>query len=224
MPASHARKRRPAKRRRVGTSLALPRTTGHDLAWCGTTNIPRLPGDTPQVFTIVQQLPDAQITQVANAVGAVAYQFSFGQLDQYAQLGYIFDQYRFDLIEVTFRPQANANPMTLAAVIVPQLYTAIDYDDGATVSLALIRQYQNCLVSTNETQVRRFTPALAMAAYSGSAFTAYAHRQHQWVDCNSNSVPHYGVKACIDAGATGQTLLQTWNVSFRVRISFQNTR
>jgi len=196
---------------------------GCELVWVGTTNVPRLPAVTEQVVTMVQQLPDQLISQVANSVGAGSYVFTFGQLDQYAQLGYVFDQYRFDCIEVTFRPTGNAIPLQVAAVVVPQLYTAIDYDDNGTLTLPLIRAYANCALSTAETQVRRFVPAMAVAAYAGT-FTAYAARQRQWCDCASIAIQHYGIKYCIDAGNTGQTLLQTWNVSFRVRVSFKYIR
>jgi hypothetical protein len=192
--------------------------------WIGQTNPPFMrPVGTDETFTVIQSIGNAYIAQTAASVNVGVYTYTFSLLDQYASWAAVFDQYRIDVIETTFRPTNLGSSLSLpASIITPCLYTIIDFDDNTTpTGLAYMRQYESLSVSQNETVVRTFEPHVALAAYSG-AFTSYANAARQWIDASSSGVAHYGCKWAIDAGAAGQTLLQAWNVSIRMKVSFRN--
>jgi hypothetical protein len=176
-----------------------------------------------QVFSVVQSSADTLISQTATTPYLVAYAYSFQNLDQFAVFAGVFDQYRFDEIEVAFRPMYTANPLGSAAItIVPSLYVVVDYDDFSTPSnIAYLREYSNCSISQYETVVRRFTPHIALAAYTGS-FNGYQNAVAPWCDAAAYTIQHYGVKVGIDPGIVGQTALQSWTVTTRFRVSFRN--
>lgn len=182
-------------------------------------------GAASKLYSFVQTFDQSTISQTATTphFGSFVIQLSF--LDNVTPFTTLFDQYRFDWCECIFRPMYTAQALTaLSSVIVPQLYTVIDYDDPTPLStLNGMREYQNLQMSELETVVRRFKPHAALAAYTGS-FSGYGNLESPWIDCASSTVQHYGVKYAIDAGDTGQTALQTWNCTMRVGVSFRNVR
>jgi hypothetical protein len=143
--------------------------------------------------------------------------------DQWAQLAYVFDQYRIEAVEVTFRPQFTSNGMEAGTnILVPTLYTVVDYDDANAIPITNLRQYDSCLQSLYETQVRRFTPHCAAAMYQASAFSGYGNVTAPWIDASTPGVQHFGVKYAITAGNAGQTVLQNWTITVRAKMSFRN--
>jgi len=137
----------------------------------------------------------------------------------------LFDQYRIDYVEVTFRPQYNMSTISSqSSQVNPVLYTVIDYDDATNVAAVTdLQQYSNCKECRfDETCVRRFQPRIAQAVYSG-AFTSFGNTRG-WVDCASAGVQWYGIKSGCSGGASGQTNLQSWTVQFKVALSFRNVR
>jgi hypothetical protein len=192
--------------------------------WAGTTVPPVIRSVENRVFSFCQDLAPTYplIGQTATTESDGGFNFTLQQLDQYAQLIYVFDQYRFDAIEVTFRPQFTSNGMEAGTnIVVPLLYTVVDYDDSNAIPITTLRQYDDCAQSLYETQVRRFTPHCATAMYQGS-FAGYGNVASPWIDCSSSTVQHYGVKFGITAGNTGQTVLQNWAVTVRAKVSFKN--
>jgi hypothetical protein len=178
-----------------------------------------------QVFTVVQSTGNTLLQQGASFnYGGLSTKFS--DLSQNAQLAYVFDQYRIDEVQYTFRPMFTANPMNSSGTTyAPMLYVVVDYDDIASLTPAYFYQaYANCNQSVYETVSVSFTPHVAVGIYGGSTFTAYGNRSRQWIDCSSSAVPHYGIKYGCDAGGAGQTNFQSWVVSCRMRISFKNVR
>jgi hypothetical protein len=187
--------------------------------------VPRMRTPDNQSFTIVQTSGNTILQQSGSfAYGALSTKFS--DLSQNAQLAYVFDQYRIEEVQHTFRPMFTANQLPSSSTFyLPMLYVVIDYDDIATLTPAYFYQaYANCNTSMCETVSVTYRPHIAMAAYGGSTFTAYANQSNQWIDCSSSSVPHYGVKYGCDAGGAGQTSFQSFVISTRIRISFKNVR
>jgi len=194
----------------------------------------RLPGidvvlDTgnSRIYQFEQYTGDGSVAQVSTTPILGAFQFAMSGLDQYATFAALFDQYRLDWIECMFSPMFRANAMAgTNAVAVAMIYTAVDYDDASTPgSEAVVRQYQNCIChDDSEPFVIRWKPAIALAAYGGSAFTSYANRQGQWIDWSSSGVPHYGLKYAITPGQSGQTTYQVWNLTTRLYFSCKNVR
>jgi len=185
--------------------------------------LPLIRTDEDQIYTIVQNTADYTLSQAAITPAFLSFNFSLDQLAQYASFTTLFDQYRFEEVQVIIRPMYTFIGAALSTVRVPMLYSVIDYDDNATPgTLAVLQEYSNCAISEAETTVATFTPHIAMAAYDGSVFTSFANRSKVWIDAAYPSVKHYGVKMGCDGGVSGQTTLQAWNIAVRYRISFKN--
>jgi hypothetical protein len=211
---ARARARTPYKgKARPNTSVGMSRFPH---SWVGFENPPRLLS-TDSTCTVTQDIAGALATQAAGAAvfGAVAVQFVF--LDQQATLAALFDEYRIDLLQVTFRPHANDNPMTAATTIVPQLITVIDLDDSTPpTTLASMREYDGTVISVFETQVRTLKPGMVTA--SGE------NRISPWLDMAVPNVPHFGVKWGVEAGAGAQTVFQVWSIQIRMQVTMRHVR
>jgi len=164
-------------------------------------------------------------SQTATAPNFAAYYFILSQLDNASAYTTLYDQYRVDWIEWVCRPMYTSNALSPATNIVPQIYSVIDYDDAnvTSYSINIMRSYESCAIRELESFGRKIKPHVAIAAYSG-AFTSFENVESPWIDSASPNVQHYGMKLGVDPGATGQTNLQSWNVSCRVQCSFRNVR
>ncbi len=180
------------------------------------------PADDSKSYKFSQWVFNITATQTAltNAVGAFSY--SLSNLDQYTSFTGLFDQYRITKISIQFRPMfTNFTPSS--STLVPLIYTACDFDDDNNPTISGIKEYQNCQVHEYETFTHVFTPHAAIAAYSGS-FTSYANMAKPWIDVASPNVKHFGLKYAIEAGISGQTQLQSWNISSRLEVEFKHVR
>jgi len=176
-----------------------------------------------QIYTIVQT--NDGLTQQTSSFNNGVMGFTLNSWSQYTQFAAVFDQYRIEEVQVVFRPMFTANQVSGSTTFyIPTLYVVADYDDSTSLTTAAaFESYTNCNMSVNETVAVRLTPHSAQAAYSG-AFTSYANKTYQWIDCSSPGVVHYGIKWGIDAGGAGQTSFQSWKIQVRQRISFRNIR
>jgi hypothetical protein len=198
----------------------------YGMSWIGNTVPPRLTQSDNQIYTIQQDLQSTFFSQSSSGASIGASGFEFLYLDQYATLQAVFDQYRVDALEFTFRPTFTANSLTTAlggSFIPPNLYTVIDYDDLTIPSgLAALRECSNCTTSLYETVVRRFKPHIAVAAFN-SSFTSSMNVAAPWIDTASANVIHYGVKYGTEPASITNDL-QIWSVIGRVQISFRNVK
>jgi hypothetical protein len=186
----------------------------------GTTVIPRgIRCRDNQVHEVVQSSAETQLVQTYPAFANAPYFFSLSQIDQATQWTAVFDQYRIAEIEVTIRPAFNVGQ---AGVNTVNWYSVVDYDDANPLtSAASMREYGNCLISQYETQVRRFTPHAAIAAYQGT-FVGFANVVAPWLDAASTTVQHYSIKLGMDPGPAAIVTAQTLTVQFKYRIQFRN--
>jgi hypothetical protein len=203
--------------RRALTSNALPRvipSTGQTSSRYGASD----PYGN-KLFLFKQNLPDTYFASGTALVGT-AYTYNVSALDNASALAAIFDQYRIDRIQVTFRPLNVATPLVNTAssgFLAPLIYTAIDYDDNsAPTAVAQIRDYQTCSSHLYETFTLDFHPHAA-ATVGGSAGMNVTS---PWIDWAYPSIPHYGVKAVIQGGTAG--FEQQWTVSIVMYISNRN--
>jgi len=170
-------------------------------------------------FVQIQTLPSV-VTSSTSVPTFISIGSSLNALPQAASFQALFDQYRIKEVELWFEPATSTVTGSTSTTSTGQTYSVIDYDDGnnlTSVSAAL--QYQNCLVSdVSHGHYRRFRPHVAIAAYSGSTFTAYANQSSQWIDVVSSGTPHYGFKAVIDV--TSAAVM--FNATSRIHIEFRN--
>lgn len=139
-----------------------------------------------------------------------------------AYTGYtaIFDQYRIDLVEVTFIPRLDQ--VSTVGNYAGLLSTVIDYDDATNLtSVSEAMDYSSCLTVAGDKPFRRVVkPHVALAAYSGTVFTSFANQERQWLDAGSPGVVHYGVKTAW----TATSVPYFYDVLWRAVFSFRSAR
>jgi len=190
---------------------------------------PQMPlqGSLNKIYAYRQFVYTTAITQTAGAVTAGAINMTLGQVPQFATFNSLYDAYRIDYMEITFRSRNTDNGLLSAAVqVIPLIYTAVDKDDSTTPTLAQIIEYQG--VQTHPTSLEQFTirfaPATRGLIWDGAAAQAGARLTKQWIDAAQTGIPHYGLKYVITAGVGGQTSLATWDVDLYCGVSFKNVR
>ncbi len=184
----------------------------------------RVPMELPrrqQIITITRTVKKAELF-VGNVETTGAYAFALSDLPGYTDFTSLFDQYRIAQITARFIPGVSLFGASTTTTDVPDLHTAIDYDDAsAPASVDTLRQMSTHQVTPNQQYVERvFTPRFAVAAYSG-AFTSYAQsRPGQWIDSNSPSVEHYGIKQGLTAVsvASGSYLLYNLECTYVIQL------
>lgn len=133
-----------------------------------------------------------------------------------ASLAAVYDTYRIIAVKVVFVPVSPLETGNLSAPI----YTVLDYDDSTAVAITGLVQYDTLKVSPPDTFFERtFTPAIAVAVYSG-AFTSFGQRRLQWLDCSSDGVVHYGLKYAVPSSGNAPN----WQTSVHAIIQFKNSR
>jgi hypothetical protein len=172
-----------------------------------------------RLYCIKQNLPDTYVASGTALVGT-AYTYNVSALDNASGFASIFDQYRIDRIQVTFRPLNIATPLVNTATsgfIAPLIYSVVDYDDNsAPTAVAQLRDYQNCTSNLYETFTKDFHPHAAATVGGSSGMNV----KSPWIDWAYPSIPHYGVKLVIQAGTAG--FEQQWSVSVVMYISNRN--
>jgi hypothetical protein len=150
--------------------------------------------------------------------------FYLAQISNQSNFTALFDQYKIDYLEYTFRPQANATTLVTTSTV-PRFITAIDYDDSNTPgSLAALEEYMSAETHFTDTFTRRFRPKILTMIWDGSNPAPGGSTTAPWIDCAQNLIPHYGLKYGIEAGSVAQTAFQTWFMDLYVGISFRNVR
>jgi hypothetical protein len=156
-------------------------------------------------------------------------QFTFNDLSQEGTFAGLFDQYRIDLVEMILTPSNSVVDLHSAASpnqVNPQVYVVADFDDAtALASIAAAQQYDNCK-EFNGTQGCHIIirPAISPAIWAGGAFSGYAVEGPQWLDCNSDTIPHYGLKFVVQGLNATSTEFYQWNIQCFYHLSFQNVR
>lgn len=171
--------------------------------------------------------PYLQATAGAALPFAVA--FTLADVLQATSFAGLFDQYRFDRVEMKIVPTSTAiNTLSLTSpnATVPMLYTVLDFDDSTVpANLGAVIQYDNLqVVPYGEGLFITLKPSWTPAIYQVGAFSGYGVEAAGWIDCNSSTVPHYGVKGCITELPASSTENVIWNVLCKYYISFQNVR
>jgi len=142
--------------------------------------------------------------------------FTSANIDQFSSFAAVFDQYRFDVIEVWIMSEQNFQTNTT------DYATVIDYDDvNALTTYQEALDYSNVIESQYlDGHYHRFVPHCAVASFSG-AFTSYANIASPWIDCASTGVQHYGIKM---AAKVNTVATSRFDMRVRITASFRNVR
>jgi hypothetical protein len=168
-------------------------------------------------FNIIQTTKLARISSSITIEVDGGYNFTFNQINQYTELSNVFDQYRFVLIEIMFKPTIQALSAGSQSAL---FYSAIDTDDSSSTTAASVRDYPGC--KTTECflpHTHTWAPHVAIAAYAG-AFTSFANETSPWIDVASPNVQHYGLKYAFDV----TTVPFTYDVIARIHVQLRNVR
>jgi len=173
------------------------------------------------------QLPTIQAT--VNATTPFAMAFSLQDLNQVASLTALFDQYRFDKVELKLIPQSTSiNVMNTASPndTPPKILAVLDFDDSiAPASLAAVQEYDNVqIVTYGEGLMITLLPSYTPAVFAAGAFSGYAVQRAGWLDCANQAVAHYGIKGIVTALQALSTSGVYWDVAAKYYVSFRNTR
>jgi len=143
---------------------------------------------------------------VANSVAAVfgSIQFTLGMLPNVSEFTALYDQYRINKIKVVLVPALtglDGNPQS-TSYYMPNFHSILDYDDSnAPTALSQLMEHPNYRRTRGQRDHKRyFTPAVAAEIYQSGVSTSYSQKFKQWLDLASTSVPHYGLKYCVDVG------------------------
>jgi hypothetical protein len=128
----------------------------------------------------------------------------------------VFDQYKFDEIEVWIEPVISQSS---AIALVSNYATAVDVDDANTpAAFTDVNDHQSAVVSNGEAgHYHHWKPHVATAVYSG-AFTSFANEPACWIDSASPNVQHYGLKFATNS-ATSTAII--YSLTVRARVSFR---
>lgn len=129
-----------------------------------------------------------------------AWPFSLSSLPNYTEFVNLYESYKISRIKVKFIFSANSNNVSTAAttVCLPNIYAVVDNNDStALTNITDYLQYRYCKIRRLDSPTSLYLkPSFDVAAYSG-VFTSYAQKTG-WVDTDSPSVLHYGIKFAID--------------------------
>lgn len=163
--------------------------------------------------------------------------FSFQDIAQAANFEALFDQFRFDKVEVKFVPHSNSvNLLTSASPNngAPTLFVVADFDDEVSVTtVPAIGEYDNVQAAVyGEGIFVTLKPAMSPALYtpaSGGSFTGTEVERAGWIALpagggQGTTAPHFGIKGLVSGLATSSTETCIWNVYMKYYLSFRNTR
>lgn len=148
-----------------------------------------------------------------------SYQFVLSSLPGYTDFTDLFDEYKIDKVKITWMPDTQQS-LENAGIGGTTCFTALDFDDSATVLLSGLQQYETCqLHNALRPFTRTVVPRFAVGAYSG-AFTSYKNTSG-WIDVASTSVIHYGIKVCLPQQSGSPN---TYTPVMEMWVSFRHTR
>jgi hypothetical protein len=137
--------------------------------------------------------------------------FALNSFANSAEYTGLFDQYRFDQIEVWLEPAASST------AVYGTIATAVDLDDANVPTMTSVLDKQGALISSGaDGHYHRWAPHVAVSEYSGT-FTSFGNVPATWVDSASPGVQHYGFKAYFSA----TPVALSYNLTVRAIVSFR---
>jgi hypothetical protein len=216
---------------RVLASARARRTTSRGLATPNQTQLGSIgrslttqnsSSNNPGILTIRKSIEIGTLASSSTMTVNGAAAFALNNIYDYTSWAAVYDLYRITLIKVMFIPVANLSPNGTNPSV-SYLSAAVDFDDITVPSApAEIINYQNHIIlGPSGSGTLTWKPRVALAAYSG-AFTSYASKEDQWIDCSSASVEHYGLKYSLKQATT--TSIHNWLAFAELTVQFKNQR
>jgi hypothetical protein len=180
-------------------------------------DVPRMRLANKRVYTTAFSYTAINITGNSATPNNGALTFALANASDYTSWTNCFDSYRIVQVHVEFVPASIG--LTGTSNMNGILYSAIDYDDATTLDSTGLLQYDTVqVVNSPQFFERRLQPRAAKALYSGVAFSGYGQDTAPWIDANSPSVQHYGIKysqSITSSAVTTYSVIVTMFVNFR---------
>lgn len=146
----------------------------------------------------------------------LAYSFSLSDLPNATEIKALYQQYKIKKIVLTFEPSYNQNALgfwlvTTSSQALPKKFVRVvhDYEDAnALANEADYLQYANCrnFVHGQKFKVVLYPKVINYVENSGGAATGANPVPSPWLDTDTDTVPHFGIKAFIpDIGLPNNT-------------------
>lgn len=169
----------------------------------------------------------SSLPMVAVTGFALAFGHTLADLPQASSWTAVFDQYRFEEIEIHLYPFSSEIVQQTALKDVPSpSQFVLDFDDtSALASENAALEYDNVQTAMPYDAVQiRYKPAVAPAYYQSGAFSGYGVEPSDlnWLDCGSPSIRHYGVKGWVGAFGATSSAVGGWLVYGQYTVSFRN--
>lgn len=159
----------------------------------------------PQCFT---QMISSPITSTASTDLTIAHKVKFSDLPNYADFQKLFQQYKINYIDVQWIPAGTCidrnNGTTFINV---PLYSAVDYDQDATPTIAEILKFGNVKVHDF---VKGFKKRIyTMTTITGSSSNEVKKKSKDvWLDTSNADQYHNGLDICVPtAGWASSSML-----------------
>lgn len=150
-----------------------------------------------------------------------AQDFSLNDVWNYTEFTNLYDMYKICAVKIIFTPQQtvsnslssinNANAST-------RFYSAIDYNDAATVTVAQIREYQTCKMTPILKRHKRFIYPKIMD------YNLTYNPGKPWITCGAPAVNYYGLKCSIEPMDSSSTTSMEYSVEAKFYLMFKNVK
>lgn len=171
--------------------------------------------------------------------GAFSLKFALADIVNSTEMTLLFDSYQIQKIVVKILPfytqstSGAAVGATLAQTVC-LFHSIIDYDDAdiptaTDVGISEIRQFSSYRVKNITTGKgywqRSLVPRTAVPVYGGGAFANYVTGpKNMWLDCNSPSTEHYGLKVIVEANNSGTDTKLYFKCEYTMYLKLKSVR
>lgn len=161
----------------------------------------------PNVYSFKRNIFYENLFVIPSATpSGYAFQQAFSQLPNYTDFTNLYDQYMIKKIVLKIIPkvtQHNLATTTVGNSDLPQVHSAIDYDDATTpTSVQQLCEYQSYRMTRgNAIHTRVLVPKVELTADSSVS----APKSWQWLDCDAPTLNHRGIKVWFSAPQSANT-------------------
>lgn len=135
--------------------------------------------------------------------------FQLSDLPNYTNLTSVWDEYRITNVRYIFYPVTETAlidgitaGLTVSVLAPPSLITAADFTDAVVPTESVLLNHEDLVFRGPMSHLITFDvkPVVLGALFQG-AFTGYGREDNQWIEANSQSVSHYGMKYGVHRGS-----------------------
>jgi len=177
--------------------------------------VPKIPRSLRnQIVWLSGSMELSVITWSTSSVVETNYSFILQNLPSYGSAVSLFDQYYIAEATISFfsgyPPGATGTP--------PKLYTAIDYDNSASVgTVAAIEAYASCKI-VDFTVGKVVTRTVCPCVKTTVSNVASAGVNRSWIDCSQATINHFGIRSIFGISGSSYTCQPT----LQLIIAFRN--